>query len=104
MPILKRSKSEDKMPEGLGTKVSPWVVTSKQLEQRGLNYLSEEGAVELFKEYFGEKYTIEKQKDTRVMKETNGGCGLEEEKAEWNRQIRQKRDKIENTTLEYYAS
>jgi hypothetical protein len=42
------------------------VVTPKQLVQRGLNYLSEEEAVELFKEYFGEKYTIEKEKNTCV--------------------------------------
>jgi hypothetical protein len=62
MLIFKRSKSEDKMIEGLGTRESPRVVTPKQLVERGLNYLSEEEAVELFKEHFGEKYIIKKTK------------------------------------------
>jgi hypothetical protein len=77
MPIFKRSKSEDKMTEGLGTKESPRVATPKQLVQRGLNYLSEE-AVELFREYFGGKYTIKKQKDTGVKEATDRGYGLNE--------------------------
>jgi hypothetical protein len=42
--------------------------------------LSEEEAVELFNEYFGEKYTIEKQKDTRVKEETDGNHGFDEGK------------------------
>jgi hypothetical protein len=103
MPILKRSKSEDKMTEGLGIRELPRVVTPKQLVERGLNYLSEEEAVELFKEHYGEKYTIKKQKDTGVKEETDGG-GSHDEEEEWNKQIRQKRDKIEATILEHYAS
>jgi hypothetical protein len=67
MPIFKRSKSEDKMTDGLGTREIPRVVTFKQLVQRGL----EEEAVELFKEHFEEKYTIEKRKDTCVKEETD---------------------------------
>jgi hypothetical protein len=66
MPILKHSKSEDKMSERLKKRESPLVVTPKQLVERGLNYLSEEEAVEFFREHFGEKYTIKKQKDTGV--------------------------------------
>jgi hypothetical protein len=52
------------------------------LAQRGLNYLSEEEMMELFKEYFGETYTIKKQKDTSVKVETDGDCSLNEEKDE----------------------
>jgi hypothetical protein len=36
MAIFKRSKSEDKIKEGLGTRESPRIVTPKQLVQRGL--------------------------------------------------------------------
>jgi hypothetical protein len=39
-----------------------------------------------------------------MKEETDGGAGHDEEEDEWNRQIRQKRDKIEATTLQYYAS
>jgi DNA anti-recombination protein RmuC len=60
--------------------------------------------VELFREHFREKYIIKKQKDTAMKEETDGGGGHDEEEDEWNKQIRQKRDKIEATTLEYYAS
>jgi hypothetical protein len=84
MPIFKRSKSEDKMTEGFGTRESPRVVTPKQLVERGLNYLSEKGAVKLFKEHFGERYTIKKQKDTGVREEMDVG-GDHEEEEEWNK-------------------
>jgi hypothetical protein len=47
------------MTDGLGT-IESTQVTLKQLVQRGLDYLSEEESVELFKEHFGEKYIIEK--------------------------------------------
>jgi hypothetical protein len=42
---------------------------------------------------FGEKYIIKKQKDTDVKEETDGGCDLDEKEDEWNRQMRQKREK-----------
>jgi hypothetical protein len=44
--------------------------------------------VELFREHFGEKYIIKKQKDTGMKEETDGGGGHDEEEDEWNRQIR----------------
>jgi hypothetical protein len=88
MPIFKRSKSEDKMTEVLGTKELPRVVTSEQLVQRCLNFLSDEEAVEPFQRVFWGKIQDQKTKGYTNKKGNGWGCGFEEEENEWNRQIR----------------
>jgi hypothetical protein len=69
MPIFKPSKCEDHIETDGNTIIE---------RRYNLYYLSEKEAIEVFKEHFEEKYTIEKRNYTCVKEETDGGRGSDE--------------------------